>query len=65
MVVSRLCKDENVTDAVQSRHSYVDDMGKPVFDSIADRKNMYKSFLMTSNLFIDIVKKRINSHLKA
>lgn len=57
MVVSRLCKDENVTDAVQSRHSYVDDMGKPVFDSIADRKNMYKSFLMTSNLFIDIVKK--------
>ncbi|PLX69733.1 MAG: hypothetical protein C0603_02015 [Denitrovibrio sp.] len=57
MVVDRLCKDKSVTDAVKSRHSYVDDMGKPVFDDLADRKNMYKSFLMSVNLFIDIVKK--------
>ncbi|PLX65763.1 MAG: hypothetical protein C0602_13615 [Denitrovibrio sp.] len=56
MIVTKLCKDENVTEAVLERYSYTDDEGTPVFHR-GGTTNFYKNLLLTSNLFIDLVRK--------
>lgn len=56
LIVNKLCRDENVVEAVKERHSYTDEDGDPVFRR-GGSANFYKNLLLTTNLFIDIVKK--------
>lgn len=56
MIVSKLCRDDNVAEAIRNRHSYTDEEGSPIFQR-GSSSNFYKNLLLTSNLFIDIVKK--------
>jgi len=57
MVVSKLFKDDNITEAIKNRLSYKDEDDKPIFSGAGNRGNFYRNMLMTVNLFVDIVKK--------
>lgn len=56
-IAAILCKDPNVYDTILNRHCYTDGECRPVFKNAKNRSNTYMRIMMTTNLFIDIVRK--------
>jgi len=54
-IASKLCREENVSEAILHKHTYTNDDGKPLFQTASNRNNFCLNLLMTVNLFIDIV----------
>jgi len=57
MIVAKLCKDDSVTEAIKDRLRFKNDDGDPIFERSNSNTNFYKNLLMTTNLFMDIIKK--------